>query len=81
MKDSDLENLGNKKVGNKNIGELGGGNYLEVLAKEKEETVTISKKEYESLLDDSEWRCAMEAAGVDNWEGYDFALKLLNEDE
>lgn len=45
------------------------------------ETVTISKKEYESLLDDRKWRIALENAGVDNWEGYSFACELLDEDE
>jgi hypothetical protein len=34
------------------------------------ETVTISKKQYESLLDDSKWRLALERGGVDNWEWY-----------
>ena len=45
-----------------------------------EETVTISKKEYESLLEDSEKLSALEAAGVDNWEGYDCAIEMMNED-
>ena len=46
-----------------------------------EEIVTISKKEYESLLEDRKWRIALENAGVDNWEGYSFACELLDEDE
>ena len=46
-----------------------------------EETVTISKKEYEYLLEDRKWRIALENAGVDNWEGYDYARELMNEDE
>lgn len=46
-----------------------------------EETVTISKKEYQSLLEDSKWLQALENAGVDNWEGYDYARELFNEDE
>lgn len=45
------------------------------------ETVTISKKEYESLLEDRKWRIALENAGVDNWEGYDYACELMNENE
>ena len=32
------------------------------------ETVTITKREYESLLDDRKWRLALEYGGVDNWE-------------
>jgi hypothetical protein len=38
-----------------------------------EETVTITKEKYDSLVLDSLWLGALEAAGVDNWEGYDFA--------
>jgi hypothetical protein len=46
-----------------------------------EETVTISKKEYESLLEDSEKLSALEAAGVDNWEGYDNAMEMMKDME
>jgi len=46
-----------------------------------EETVTISKKEYESLKEDARWRQAYECAGVDNWQGCDFANELLQEME
>ena len=46
-----------------------------------EETVTITKEEYESLLQDRKWLEALEGAGVDNWEGYDFAREIYNEDE
>jgi hypothetical protein len=45
-----------------------------------EETVTISKKEYESLKEDARWLQCLENAGVDNWEGYDYARELLNEE-
>jgi hypothetical protein len=38
-----------------------------------EETVTISKKEYEELIADQEFLRALEQAGVDNWEGYSIA--------
>lgn len=44
------------------------------------ETVTISKEEYENLLEDQRILLALEGAGVDNWEGYDFAMQSLNED-
>ena len=46
-----------------------------------EETVTISKKEYESLLEDSKKLTALENAGVDNWQGYDYAIELMQEME
>jgi len=42
-----------------------------------DEMVRISKKEYERLLEDSQWLCALEAAGVDNWEGYEEAQDAL----
>lgn len=40
-----------------------------------EEMVTITKKEYESLLDDRIWRIALEDGGVDNWEWYGESLQ------
>ncbi len=42
-----------------------------------EETVTISKKEYEELLEDQKFLDALKGAGVDNWEGYDYAFELM----
>lgn len=44
-----------------------------------EETVTISKSEYDDLLEKSDWLNALECAGVDNWCGYEEAQKLLRE--
>lgn len=41
--------------------------------------VTITKKEYDSLKEDSKWLLCLEGAGVDNWEGYDFARELLHD--
>lgn len=35
-----------------------------------DETVTITRKEYDQLLADSAELARLEAAGVDNWEGY-----------
>lgn len=45
-----------------------------------EQTITITKKEYESLLEDSKWLQCLENAGVDNWDGYDYARELFNEE-
>jgi len=39
-----------------------------------DEMITITKKEYESLLDDSKWRMALESGGVDNWEWFSESL-------
>ena len=46
-----------------------------------EETVTISAEEYEYLLDRANKLSALEAAGVDNWEGYSYALEIMEDDE
>lgn len=48
---------------------------------DNEETVTISKKEYDSLLDDALWRTCVENAGVDNWSGYEYAMEEYHEGE
>jgi hypothetical protein len=45
-----------------------------------EKTVTISKEEYESLLEDSQFLAALRAAGVDNWDGYSEAFEYLDEE-
>lgn len=37
--------------------------------------VTITREEYDNLLRDSEILQALENAGVDNWEGYEFAME------
>ncbi len=37
--------------------------------------VTITREEYETLLRDSDVLQALENAGVDNWEGYKFAME------
>ena len=46
-----------------------------------EETITITKSEYESLLEDRKRLRSLEAAGVDNWSGYDYARELYEEDD
>lgn len=46
-----------------------------------EVTVTISLEEYEALKAESEFLNALEAAGVDNWDGYDYAREMLEEDQ
>lgn len=39
-----------------------------------EETITIPKALYEELRDEAQTLHALQAAGVDNWEGYDVAM-------
>jgi len=46
-----------------------------------EETITISKKEYEELLKDSQFLDCLRGAGVDNWEGYEYAQEMMKEME
>lgn len=43
------------------------------------ETVTLSLKEYEQLIHNSKMYLALAAAGVDNWEGYDVAMEIMQE--
>ena len=51
---------------------------IEVI-QEQEPTVEITQKEYDELLEQGQWLSALEAAGVDNWQGYDCAVELLEE--
>ena len=44
-----------------------------------EETINISLKEYEDLIDDSLKLSALEGVGVDNWCGWDDAMEAYNE--
>ena len=44
-----------------------------------EETITITLKEYNALLADSDKLLALESAGVDNWQGYDEAMTILED--
>ena len=37
--------------------------------------------EYEQLKKDQEWLRCLEAAGVDNWSGYDYAHEMLEESQ
>ena len=40
-----------------------------------EETVSITKKEYKRLKDDSLFLGCLFAQGLDNWQGYELALE------
>ena len=42
-------------------------------------SVTISQAEYQNLLGDSAFLEALRAAGVDNWEGFDEAIRIFKE--
>lgn len=44
---------------------------------EEDELMMIKKTEYYELVAQSEKLLALEAAGVDNWEGYDDAMETV----
>ncbi len=48
---------------------------------EEKRMVTITEEEYNKLLENKAWLYCLEAVGVDNWEGYDIARKMFNEQE
>lgn len=43
-----------------------------------EEKITIPKSRYNEFVARSNRLGALEAAGVDNWEGYDHAMRILH---
>jgi hypothetical protein len=43
--------------------------------------VEIPLSEYEQLKEDQAWLSCLEAAGVDNWDGWSFALQIKRERE
>lgn len=47
----------------------------------EEETVTITKAEYETLLEDQKLLEALQGAGVDNWQGYWDAMEMMQEED
>lgn len=46
-----------------------------------EEMISITKKEYDQLVKDSEWLSCLEQAGVDNWEGIEMAYEIETENK
>ena len=42
--------------------------------------ITITKEEYDDLWDDKHFLQCLRNAGVDNWEGYDFAVEEYQRD-
>lgn len=41
--------------------------------------ISISEEEYNKMLDRLMWLDALEAAGVDNWEGFEEAQRIIAE--
>lgn len=46
-----------------------------------EKMITITKEEYDSLMEDYHFMRCLEDAGVDNWDGYEYAIELYSEME
>jgi phage pi2 protein 07 len=46
-----------------------------------DDMMVITKKEYQELKRESDWLACLEAAGVDNWSGYDYAISLRDDDD
>lgn len=40
--------------------------------------ITIKKTDYDELVEDSNFLSCLEAAGVDSWDWYDFAVEEYN---
>lgn len=41
--------------------------------------ISVHEEEYFKLLEQDRWLCALEAAGVDNWEGFEEAQRIIKE--
>lgn len=54
---------------------------LDELNQNDQETITITKSEYDELIKDSKMLECLDVCGVDNWEGYDIALEYLEDVE
>lgn len=52
---------------------------LHIMSEEKE-MVTITKEEYDELLESAAWLLCLEGAGVDNWSGIDYARETFKND-
>ena len=46
----------------------------------REDNITIPRHVYDALVVDQTLLQALESAGVDNWDGYEYAMELFRED-
>lgn len=42
--------------------------------------ITVPKKKWEELQKQLSWLHALKSAGVDNWQGIDYAIEIFNEE-
>lgn len=54
--------------------------YEEGMKELGDETITITKEEYEHLVENDKFMDALEIAGVEDWHGYDYALDIFSEE-
>ena len=45
----------------------------------EQKMITITEERYNDLLESEMWELALERAGVDNWEGYEYAQEYYAE--
>ncbi len=45
----------------------------------EQKMVTITEERYNDLLESEMWELALDQAGVDNWEGYEYAQEYYQE--
>lgn len=44
-----------------------------------EKMITITQKEFDQLCHDSNFLNCLQGCGVDNWDGYDYAIEAFEE--
>lgn len=70
----------NRQESEQHVAAQGGEKLQRTLAPASADSkVTIDRAEYERLVEDSNLLSALRAAGVDNWEGWDHAIEILQE--
>lgn len=47
----------------------------------EEETITLTKDDYDEMCEDLELLNCLRACGVDSWEGWDSAIEMLGQEE
>lgn len=45
------------------------------------ENILVPKAEYEELIEDSKMLGALRGAGVDNWDGYSYAIEMMGDED
>lgn len=51
------------------------------VAADNEELITVSKREYDALVEDANTLSCLYAAGVNNWDGYDYAMEMIQDND